>query len=228
MKNITLYLILLFLSPNLFSAQIRVACVGDSITYGAGIKDRKNMNYPKQLGKLLGKEYEVRNFGNSGSTMLKKGDKPYWKQKEFKAALEYAPNIVIIKLGTNDTKPQNWKNGANYSVDYKAMISSFTKLSSKPKVYICLPVPVVKARWGITNEIVIKEIIPAIRKISDQTKSEIIDLNTPFKGKNELIPDFVHPNGAGATVIAKTVRKQIPRKGEFIEPGEVVELTFGD
>ena len=212
MKNITLYLILLFLSPNLFSEQIRVACVGDSITYGAGIKDRKNMNYPKQLGKLLGKEYEVRNFGNSGSTMLKKGDKPYWKQKEFKAALEYAPNIVIIKLGTNDTKPQNWKNGANYSVDYKAMISSFTKLSSKPKVYICLPVPVVKARWGINNEIVIKEIIPAIRKISDQTKSEIIDLNTPFKGKNELIPDFVHPNGAGATIIAKTVKNSINKQ----------------
>ena len=213
MKKTTLHLILLlFLSPNLFSEQIRVACVGDSITYGAGIKDRKNMNYPKQLGKLLGKEYEVRNFGNSGSTMLKKGDKPYWKQKEFKAALEYAPNIVIIKLGTNDTKPQNWKNGANYSVDYKAMISSFTKLSSKPKVYICLPVPVVKARWGINNEIVIKEIIPAIRKISDQTKSEIIDLNTPFKGKNELIPDFVHPNGAGATIIAKTVKNSINKQ----------------
>ena len=213
MKKFTLNLILLlFLSSNLFSEQIRVACVGDSITYGAGIKDRNNMNYPKQLGKLLGKEYEVRNFGNSGSTMLKKGDKPYWKQKEFKAALEYAPNIVIIKLGTNDTKPQNWKHGAEYSVDYKAMISSFNNLSSKPKVYICLPVPVVKTRWGITNEIVIKEIIPAIRKVSDQTKSEIIDLNTPFKGKNELIPDFVHPNGAGATVIAKTVKNCINKQ----------------
>ena len=212
MKKFTLNIILLlFLSSNLFSEQIRVACVGDSITYGAGVKDRKNMNYPKQLGKLLGKEYEVRNFGNSGSTMLKKGDKPYWKQKEFKAALEYAPNIVIIKLGTNDTKPQNWKHGAEYSVDYKAMISSFTKLSSKPKVYICLPVPVVKTRWGITNEIVIKEIIPAIRKVSDQTKSEIIDLNTPFKGKNELIPDSVHPNGAGATVIANTIKKSIKK-----------------
>ena len=212
MKKFTLNLILLlFLSSNLFSEQIRVACVGDSITYGAGIKDRKNMNYPKQLGKLLGKEYEVRNFGNSGSTMLKNGDKPYWKQKEFKAALEYAPNIVIIKLGTNDTKPQNWKHGAEYSVDYKAMISSFKKLSSKPKVYICLPVPVVKTRWGITNEIVIKEIIPAIRKVSDQTKSEIIDLNTPFKGKNELIPDSVHPNGAGATVIANTIKKSIKK-----------------
>ena len=34
-----------------------------------------------------------------------------------------------------------------------------------------------------------------------------------------------------ATVVGDTsgkVRKQIPRKGEFVEPGQVVELTFGD
>ena len=212
MKYIKLYF-LLFLSLNFnsFSEPIRVACVGDSITYGAGIKDRKNMNYPNQLGKLLGNKYEVKNFGNSGSTMLKKGDKPYWSQKEFKAALQYNPNIVIIKLGTNDTKPQNWKHGIYYSADYKSMISSFTKLSSKPKVYICLPVPVIKTRWGITNEIVIKEIIPAIRKISAQTRCEIIDLNTPFHGKSKLIPDYVHPNSAGATIIANTVRNSIKK-----------------
>ena len=33
------------------------------------------------------------------------------------------------------------------------------------------------------------------------------------------------------TIIGDTngrVRQQIPRKGEFVEPGQVVELTFGD
>ena len=101
-------LLLTLLSASLFSVNassdtIRIACVGDSITYGAGIKDRKNMNYPVQLGKMLGQKYEVKNFGNSGSTMLKKGDKPFWKQREYKAALDFNPNIVVIKLGTNDT-----------------------------------------------------------------------------------------------------------------------------
>ena len=143
-----------------FAETIKIACVGDSITFGAGIKDRKNMNYPIQLGKILGEKYEIKNFGNSGSTMLKKGDKPYWKQREFKAALEFNPNIVVIKLGTNDTKPQNWKHGADYFDDYKSMISIFSNLSSKPKIYICLPVPVVESRWGITDDIVNEKIIP--------------------------------------------------------------------
>ena len=196
-------------SVNAFSDATRIACVGDSITYGAGIKDRKNMNYPVQLGKMLGSKYEVKNFGNSGSTMLKKGDKPFWKQQEYKAALDFNPNIVVIKLGTNDTKPQNWKHGVEYSDDYKSMISAFAKLSSKPKIYICLPVPVVKTRWGITDAIVNKDIIPALKKLSAQTKCGIIDLNSPFKDKHQLIPDHVHPNAAGATIIAETVANSI-------------------
>ena len=205
---LTLLSVSLF-SVNAFSDTIRIACVGDSITYGAGIKDRKNMNYPVQLGKMLGPKYEVKNFGNSGSTMLKKGDKPFWKQREYKAALDFNPNIVVIKLGTNDTKPQNWKHSAEYSDDYKSMISAFAKLSSKPKIYICLPVPVVKTRWGITDAIVNKDIIPALKKLSAQTNCGIIDLNSPFKGKHQLIPDHVHPNAAGATIIAETVANSI-------------------
>ena len=192
-----------------FSEAIKVACVGDSITYGSGIKDRKNMNYPTQLGRLLGDKYEIKNFGNSGSTMLKKGDKPYWKQKEFKAALQFKPNIVVIKLGTNDTKPQNWKHSADYYDDYKSMISMFSSLSSKPKIFICLPVPVVETRWGITDEIVNNDIIPTLKKISAQTKCKIIDLNTPFHDKHDLIPDKVHPNAKGATIMAKEVANSI-------------------
>lgn len=196
-------------SVTAFSDAIRIACVGDSITYGAGIKDRKNMNYPVQLGKMLGPKYEVKNFGNSGSTMLKKGDKPFWKQREYKAALDFNPNIVVIKLGTNDTKPQNWKHGAEYSADYKSMISAFAMLSSKPTIFICLPVPVVKTRWGITDAIVNRDIIPALKKLSAQTECEIIDLNSPFRDKHQLIPDHVHPNAAGATIIAETVKNSI-------------------
>ena len=192
-----------------FAETIKIACIGDSITFGAGIKDRKNMNYPIQLGKILGEKYEIKNFGNSGSTMLKKGDKPYWKQREFKSALEFNPNIVVIKLGTNDTKPQNWKHGADYLDDYKSMISIFSNLTSKPKIYICLPVPVVESRWGITDDIVNEKIIPTLRKISNQTKCKIIDLNTPFSNKHNLIPDKIHPNAKGATIIAKEVAKSI-------------------
>ncbi len=89
-------------------APIRIACVGDSITFGATIKNRTQHCYPAELGGLLGKKYEVRNFGVNGATLLKRGDRPYWKLPAFKAATDFAPTIVIIKLGTNDTKPKNW------------------------------------------------------------------------------------------------------------------------
>jgi len=81
---------------------IRIACVGDSITYGAGIKGRVTKSYPAQLQELLGATYNVGNFGVSGRTLLKKGDKPYWENKAYKNALDFKPDIVIIKLGTND------------------------------------------------------------------------------------------------------------------------------
>ncbi|MCP4849657.1 MAG: sialate O-acetylesterase [Verrucomicrobiaceae bacterium] len=188
---------------------IRVACVGDSITFGAGIRDRKAKSYPAQLSGMLGKGYEVKNFGNSGSTMLKKGDKPFWKQREFGAAIAFNPNIVIIKLGTNDTKPQNWKHGSDFATDYKEMIKTFRALKSEPKVFICLPVPVFKTRWGITDKIVNENVIPATKTVAKETGAELIDLNTPLKGKASLVPDSVHPNAGGAKIIAETIAKAL-------------------
>src|SRR5688500_2057324 len=90
-------------------AAVRVACVGDSITFGSGLKDRQTESYPAQLRAMLEKEqpgkWDVQNFGVSGTTLLKKGDRPYWDQKRFTAAKAFAPDIVVIKLGTNDSKP---------------------------------------------------------------------------------------------------------------------------
>ena len=205
MKTLTIALIAITTVSACRAEPKRVACVGDSITFGAGIKDRAKNSYPAQLAGMLGDGYEVKNFGNSGATMLKKGDKPYWKQKQYKAALDFAPDIVIIKLGTNDTKPQNWKHGAEFAADYKAMIAEFSALKSKPKIYVCLPVPVFKTRWGITDAVVNKDVIPATKGVAKATGATLIDLNTPMKGKGALVPDNVHPNAAGATIIAETV-----------------------
>ena len=82
---------------------LRVACVGDSITYGSGIKDRHHDSYPAVLGRWLGPGWDVRNFGVSGATLLKKGDLPYFKQKNHEAAVAFTPDIVVIMLGTNDS-----------------------------------------------------------------------------------------------------------------------------
>ena len=131
----------IFLAASVLSGRAdsvtRIACVGDSITYGAAIRDRANHCYPKVLGDLLGKGYTVRNYGVNGATLLKNGDRPYWKLGAFKQATDFGPNVVILKLGTNDTKPQNWgKVGKEYEADLRAMVIHFKSLPTKPTIFM--------------------------------------------------------------------------------------------
>ncbi|PXA05349.1 sialate O-acetylesterase [Coraliomargarita sinensis] len=188
---------------------VRVACVGDSITFGAGIKDRKNNSYPVQLQAMLGDGYEVKNFGVSGATLLKQGNKPYWKLKAFDAACEFQPDLVIIKLGTNDSKPGNWKHADEFKENYTEMVETFQQLASKPEVVICRPVPVFATRWGINNKTVVEEVIPRIDAVAKATGVTLVDLYAPLEGKPDLVPDQVHPNAAGAGVIARTLQEVI-------------------
>jgi lysophospholipase L1-like esterase len=192
--------------------KIRVACVGDSITFGAGIKDREHNAYPAQLQRMLGDHYDVRNFGVSGRTLLKHGDYPYWKEQAFKDAKDFAPNIVIIKLGTNDTKPQNWRYKDEFAPDAKAMVETFQGLSSKPTLYLCHPVPAFPGNFGIRDQIIKDEVNPAIDQVAKETGAQVIDLYTALKDHKDLFPDKVHPNAQGATIIAETIAKVLMTK----------------
>jgi len=215
-----LILSVLFINISL-SAQskksIKVACIGNSITYGSGIKDRIRDSYPAQLGRMLGSGYDVRNYGFSGRTMLLKGNHPYMDVDEFFAALAWQPDIVIIKLGTNDSKPQNWKFKNEFLNDYGKMVVSFDTLSSHPKIYVVEAVPVFNSRWGISDEIVKNEINPLIRKIAVEKNLHLIDLYTPFTDKGRLFPDHIHPNAAGAGEMAKIIYKHLTgHSGELV------------
>ena len=188
--------------------RIRIACVGDSITYGAGIVKRAQNSYPAALQKMLGGMYDVRNFGVNGATLLSHGDLPYIKQRAFGDAKKFNPNIVVIMLGSNDTKPQNWKHVTDYTVDYQSLISAFQALAAKPKIFLCLPVPANKGAYGIDDGRV-KELQPKIRMLAKKHSLPVIDLYTAMSGKPELFPDQIHPNAAGAKIMAEHVRKAI-------------------
>jgi acyl-CoA thioesterase I len=209
-----------------FKEPIRVACVGDSIT--AGVSTFKGNSYPDQLGRMLGEKWDVKNFGVSGSTLLNKGDNPYQKAMGnwqpvpgkrgakavfFQKALEFLPDVVIIKLGTNDTRPQNWKFKDEFVADYKDMISQFAKLSSKPRFFLCHPAPVPNGRgkWG-HNEKGILEELPLIDKVAQEEKADVIDIHSALLNHPELFPDNLHPADAGSTVMAKTVFKALTGK----------------
>ena len=191
---------------------IRVACVGDSITAGVGVKNGKLDAYPAQLDNMLGEKWSVKNFGVSGSTMLNKGDKPYQKEKAFQAAMNFKPNVVVIMLGTNDTKPQNWKFKDEFAADTKNLLEKFAALESKPRLYIALPVPVPGAgNFGI-NDQGVQEEQPLITAVAKEMGAAIIDLYTPLADKPECFPDRVHPNTAGASVMAQTVYEALTGK----------------
>jgi lysophospholipase L1-like esterase len=202
-----LFVLIAFLGSFALHAQnpTRVACVGDSITYGSGVIGRESNSYPAVLQQLLGEKFEVKNFGISGVTLLKKGDKPYWNETAFTNATDFKPNIVVIKLGTNDSKPQNRTNITEFATDLAAMVDHFAALDGKPRIYLCLPVPVYKTQWGINEESVSAEVIPAIKQVAVKKKLPVIDLHTALADKPLLFPDDVHPNAAGAKLIAETI-----------------------
>jgi lysophospholipase L1-like esterase/pimeloyl-ACP methyl ester carboxylesterase len=189
--------------------KVRVACIGASITFGAGIQDREKNCYPAQMQNLLGPGYEVRNFGVNSRTMLKHGDFPYWNDKAYQAALAFNPNIVIIDLGGNDSKPQNWKYKDEFAADTRAMIESFHTLPTRPRVLVCLPMPAFKVMWGINDEVITKELSPILRQVVAETATELIDLHAPFVDKGAWFADNVHPNAAGAALMAKIVGNTI-------------------
>ena len=192
---------------------IRVACVGNSITEGHGLKDKKTEAYPARLQELLGDRYLVQNFGLSGHTLMNGTDRPYMhdgKWFRFQKALASNPDIVTIKLGTNDSKtPYDSLLHADFMRDLNAMIDSFQALPSKPYIYLCLPIPANGEVWTIRDSVIEGEVIPRIRAVAQERNLPVIDLYKPFKPFMDLLPDKIHPNAAGAMLIAEEIARRI-------------------
>jgi acyl-CoA thioesterase I len=193
------------------SKVIRVACVGDSITYGSRIEDR-TMTYPAQLGRLLGPDYRVTNFGVSGATMLRKGNKPYDQQKACAAALADKPDIVVLMLGTNDSKETNWAHKAEFAADCKALLEAFRLANPNVHLYVCLPVPAFPGNYGIRDGVIRDAIIPVLRQVAGEERASLIDCYTALSGKGDLFPDKVHPNAEGAGLMAATIFQALTGK----------------
>ena len=184
---------------------IRVACIGNSITDGFGIDMAGVKGYPAQLQDILGEAYNVRNFGVSGRTMLNHGDVPYMRELAWADTKAFKPQIAIIKLGTNDTKPQNWKYATEYEHDLQMMIDTLRALPSNPRIILTTPITAISQNWGINDSTIVNGIIPAIRNVAKRNKLEVLDLHTLFEysdGK-QILRDGIHPTAAGAKQMAQ-------------------------
>ena len=214
MKRFTAFLLLLSIVLTTYAGDtLRVACVGNSITYGHGIPNREQCSYPAVLGRLLGSGYEVRNFGISARTLLMKGDRPYMNEPIYQEALAFNPDIVTIKLGTNDTKPFNWQYGGEFKDDLRTLIHSFQALSSHPRIILCTPIPGGREDWGINDSTLVASVIPYIREVADELSLEVVDLHTAFAPYQHLLYDRVHPNADGAAVIAHVIAEALLKEG---------------
>jgi acyl-CoA thioesterase-1 len=203
------------------ASPVRVACVGDSITWGFGISNRAENSYPAQLAVMLGTNWEVHNFGINGTTLLHQGDRPYVKQRAYVRALAFKPDVVVIDFGANDSKHRgdgsldsdkaidNWQYKTNFVRDYEEMIAAFREANPQARIYICLPTPDYPGRWGINDKTIREEMIPMIRQAATESDVMVIDLYTALSGRKELFPDTVHPDAAGARLMAAAVSQAL-------------------
>ena len=207
---------------------VKVACIGNSITDGHGIDMATQHGYPALLQQMLGDGYWVKNFGVSGRTLLNKGDFPYMNEMAWKDAVAFQPDVVIIKLGTNDSKPQNWQYGAEFKADLKQMITTLrpdlaqpqkkkgkkakAAAPKKPEIILCTPIPAFKSSWDINEEIIANNIIPIQQEVAREYGLQVIDLHTLFANGADMVqPDGIHPNEKGvkrmAEIIAEALKK---------------------
>ena len=185
---------------------LRVACVGDSITDGYQMPDKAHNAYPVQLARLLGPGWEVRNFGVSGATLMRNTGYPYDQRPAYGAALAWKPEIVVVALGTNDTKAENIATHPDdFIPSYRALIADFRAANPQASIFLCLPPPAFPEAMGISDRVLQKEILPRIRQVAAEEKLPLIDLHTPLENAAALFPDKIHPSPEGATRIAQLV-----------------------
>jgi lysophospholipase L1-like esterase len=198
------------INPAAYAGPIRVACVGASITQGRGATP--GHGYTDDLQALLGTKWAVSNFGVSGTTMMRVGPHPYETTKACQAAHDLQPDVVIILLGSNDTKPSTWPHRSQYAADAREFIDSFKVLASHPSIYICRLPPVTEpGNYGI-NPAHLRDELVMIDAVAKTEGIDEIDVYSALLPHPDLFPDHVHPNNAGAMIIAQTVASTLTGK----------------
>jgi len=184
---------------------IRVACIGDSITEGS--------EYPADLQVMLGANYQLRNFGVSGSTVLFSSDRPYMNQTACQKSEAFQPSIVIIMLGTNDARENTYQSIDNFSADYMKLISKYQTLVSKPKIWLVKPPPIFENDLNLSETNLVQGVIPQIEQVANELDLPTIDLNTALINYPEYFGDGVHPSSEGAMFIASEISQAITFNG---------------
>ena len=201
-------------SPIVQPGKKKIACIGDSITFGAGVRGKYEKTWEYTLQQKLGDDYQVLNYGISGRTLLKSGDYPYTDEKFYSITKELLADIYIIMLGTNDSKPYNWKEAA-YEKELEDFIKEYNSLNNQPKVLLMTPPACYEdpklgmVGYDINGDIIHTKIYETVIKIAEKLNLEYIDLHRFTVNHNEWFDDGVHPNAGGNRCIGEFIYEQI-------------------
>ena len=189
----------------------RIACVGDSITWGFTIVNRRKYSYPALLQQRLGADYEIRNFGQNDAAARFDADTPYVKKRVYQESLAWNPDVVLLMLGSNDTKKRNW-DPKIFRRDYKRIVESYLKLSSQPRVILIAPIQIFQPMHipvlGLYTETMENGVRPAIREIAAEMGLELVDLVNLFTDSKYMM-DGVHPQREGARMMEEAIYNEI-------------------
>ena len=208
MSKLIITLIMITSFTAVVGQRIKVACVGNSVTYGYGLPNPATDAYPAQLQKLLGDAFDVRNFGRNGATLMHGSGTTYRLQNECKRALAFSPDYVVIDLGLNDVDPMNWTpNDTAFTRDYRELIDAFRRVNPRCRIWICHMTPIaydypnyfhgLRERYAMIRQ--------KIADVARETGASLIDLREPFRHRLDLLFDGLHPNAEGARLLAATI-----------------------
>lgn len=202
----SLVLKMLSFSKQVFSRE-RIACVGNSITFGALLTERKNA-YPALLQQKSDGRLEVGNFGVSGATLQFDKKMAYVKSSEYKSIASFRPDAIVLKLGANDARPDEWNGQAVFYENYTELVDSLLPVCGE--LYLCTPTRPYGGKWKERNKILKKELIPVIRKVAKEKHLKLIDLYNVLPAKDAYyMKDGIHPTAAGYELISDYVYSNI-------------------
>jgi len=184
---------------------IKVGCVGDSNTYGAEATDRTRYAWPVQIRSMLGSKYETQNFGVNGALMM--SDKTdAWKNKTaYIDNKAYDPNIIVIALGTNDSKDGYW-NAVTFKNSYVDLVNEFKGYSAEPEIYMAIPIKAYASTWSINDQTIREQVIPTMKEISKEMGLPLIDLYAVTNNMaNLMAADGIHPKDEGLGIMARKI-----------------------
>lgn len=190
------------LSP--FHQKLRVACVGDSTTWGTHATRADGVTYPDYLAKLGRRTLQVRNSGVGATTLLRRSGHAWCDTEEFERTIAFHPDIVVIMFGVNEIAHPDLLDG--FLPDALWLVGQFSSAIPDVRIFIATPTPLAPAvEQRLKNSELATKIIPVWRQVAQMTGCEVIEVNQSYPPTLDFLPDGIHPNAKGNRLIAELV-----------------------